>query len=257
MNTNSKKYKALMLDVDGVIVHPYDNTLPTKRVQEAINKAKKYLYICLVTARPLFYMNKIFSCLELYSPSVINGGAQVINPENQEILWEKTINYNDLQKTIKVIGNSYLTSIIDNKNRSYQVNEINSLNKAVKVAIEGLSEDEANQLRKKLLEIPNIAAYKSTSFTKNKFSLIISHNLATKKHAISKIKKLLNLKTEEIIGIGDSHNDLPLFASCGLNIAMGNAVDDLKNIAHYVIPSLDKDGVADFLERNIVDQFYE
>lgn len=125
----NKKYKALMLDVDGVIVHPYDNALPTKRVIEAINKAKNYLYVCLITARPLFYMNKIFNCFSLSTPSVINGGSQIINPKTKEILWEKTIKYSDLKKIVKTIGNSYASSIIDNKNNSYQIDNINSINK--------------------------------------------------------------------------------------------------------------------------------
>lgn len=248
----NKKYKALMLDVDGVIVYPYDKALPTARVIEAINKAKKYLYICLITARPLFYMNKIFDYLALSSPSVINGGSQVVNPETREILWEQTIGFSDLKEIVKTIGDSYATSIIDNANHSYQINEINSLNKAVKVAIEGLSVKEGDELFKKLSKIPNLAVYKSTSFTKNKIALIISHALATKKHAISKIKKLLNLKTKDLIGIGDSHNDLPLLSSCGLKVAMGNATDDLKKVADYIAPTLDEDGTVDVIEKFIL-----
>ncbi|HXS15232.1 MAG TPA: HAD hydrolase family protein, partial [Candidatus Saccharimonadales bacterium] len=62
-----------------------------------------------------------------------------------------------------------------------------------------------------------------------------------------------DISTEEIIGIGDGHNDFPLLMACGLKVAMGNAVDDLKAIADYIAPSVDEDGVADVIEKFILN----
>ncbi len=242
-----------MLDVDGTIVPVKDGALPSKRVARAINKAKKHVHISLVTARPLFYMNKIFDYLNLSGPSVINGGSQIIDAKTKEILWEQTIAKDDLSVIIKTIDNSCDTAIIDNNNRSYHKSEVGSIDKAVKVAIEALSLEQADELLEKLSKIPTIAVYKSTSFADKKFALIISHASATKQHAILEIQKLLNIRTKEMIGVGDTYNDFPLLMACGFRVAMGNAVDDLKEIAEYIAPPLNKDGVADVIEKFILN----
>jgi len=63
----------------------------------------------------------------------------------------------------------------------------------------------------------------------------------------------LKISREEIIGIGDHYNDFPLLMACGLKVAMGNAVDDLKAIADYIAPSVEKDGVADVIDRFVLN----
>lgn len=75
---------------------------------------------------------------------------------------------------------------------------------------------------------------------------------ATKKHAVLEVARHLNIKTEEIIGVRDGHNDLSLLMACGLKIAMGNAVREIKSIADYIAPSVEEDGVAHVIEKFIL-----
>lgn len=58
----------------------------------------------------------------------------------------------------------------------------------------------------------------------------------------------LGIQPHEIISFGDSCNDLEMIESSGLGIAMGNAVDELKQAAKFVTLSHDQDGVAIALE---------
>ena len=64
--------------------------------------------------------------------------------------------------------------------------------------------------------------------------------------------KNLGINTHEIIGVGDGYNDFPLLMACGLKVAMGNAVEDLKAIADYIAPSVEEDGVADVIDKFIL-----
>ncbi|MBM3944208.1 MAG: haloacid dehalogenase, partial [SAR202 cluster bacterium] len=50
----------------------------------------------------------------------------------------------------------------------------------------------------------------------------------------------------------DSFNDLPLLEACGLGIAMGNGVPELKAKAHYVAPSTFDDGLATAIEEFVL-----
>ena len=52
--------------------------------------------------------------------------------------------------------------------------------------------------------------------------------------------------------MGDGYNDFPLLMACGLKIAMGNAVPELKAIADFIAPSVEEDGVATVIEKFIL-----
>ena len=52
-----------------------------------------------------------------------------------------------------------------------------------------------------------------------------------------------------MVGVGDSYNDFPLLMACGLKAAMGNSVKEILDIADYVAPSVDDDGLANVIEK--------
>lgn len=51
----------------------------------------------------------------------------------------------------------------------------------------------------------------------------------------------------KVIGFGDNFNDIPLFKACDEFYAVGNAIDELKNIATGVIETNIKHGVTNFI----------
>ena len=71
---------------------------------------------------------------------------------------------------------------------------------------------------------------------------------ASKGRALAELARHLNIRKEEIACIGDGENDLSMFESAGLRIAMGNAVEDLKKQADYVTDSNARDGAAKAVE---------
>lgn len=79
---------------------------------------------------------------------------------------------------------------------------------------------------------------------------------ASKALAITKICEMEGIGLENILVLGDDFNDLGLFQICGYSVAMGNAIQELKDIANEVTESNDNDGVAIILER-IVRLFYK
>src|SRR5438132_722543 len=95
---NPGPFKALILDIDGTIVNGR-HALPSKRVIEAIAKASKILHVGLATSRPFFEgLGPIISGLQLSGPSIIHGGAAVIESKTSEVLWHKNILEEDVQK---------------------------------------------------------------------------------------------------------------------------------------------------------------
>ena len=76
----------------------------------------------------------------------------------------------------------------------------------------------------------------------------------TKEKAISAICKACNVSVSEIIAFGDDYADIGMLKLCGIGVAMGNAIQEVKEIADDITLSNEEDGVAvylqNFLQRN-------
>lgn len=71
----------------------------------------------------------------------------------------------------------------------------------------------------------------------------------SKARGIAHLAEELGIKQEEIIAVGDNINDIEMIQYAGLGVAMGNALDEVKDKADYVTASNDEDGLACFLEK--------
>ena len=68
---------------------------------------------------------------------------------------------------------------------------------------------------------------------------------------IKKLKELL--KVEKVIAMGDYENDITLFEAADVSIAVGNAVDKLKEIADFVTVSCEENAVSHVIKH--IDEF--
>ncbi len=62
---------------------------------------------------------------------------------------------------------------------------------------------------------------------------------------------LKDIKSSEIIGIGDSENDLEFLQAVGYSVAMGNGTSKIKEIADKIIGDVDQDGLPSYLQQVI------
>lgn len=72
---------------------------------------------------------------------------------------------------------------------------------------------------------------------------------ASKENAVAKLCRSWGLDTDSVIVFGDDYNDVGMFRSFGYAVAMGNAINELKELAHETTAANDEDGVAAVLER--------
>lgn len=108
--------------------------------------------------------------------------------------------------------------------------------------IQFFSPDEA--LRKRLLrELPlryeNI--YASTSVPDN---VEINQIHANKGEALMVLADYLGVPRDATMAFGDGLNDLSMIKDAGIGVAMANACDEAKELAGWIAPSCDEDGVA-------------
>ena len=62
------------------------------------------------------------------------------------------------------------------------------------------------------------------------------------------------LDAADVMAIGDDYNDLEMIRGAGLGIAMGNAVDAVRDAAGYVTGSNADDGLVQALERFVLQR---
>lgn len=101
------------------------------------------------------------------------------------------------------------------------------------------SEETTNKVKKELSDIEGIAV--SGSFKRN---IEINNIEAQKGLILSKVAKKLGMKKEEVVVLGDSFNDYSMFKEFPISFAMGNAIDEIKEIAKYITDTNYNDGVA-------------
>ena len=68
---------------------------------------------------------------------------------------------------------------------------------------------------------------------------------------IEKVLKMTGYNKEEVLAMGDSYNDLPVFKKVGLSVAVANAHIELKKEADYVCEFENGEGV-----KEIIDKFF-
>ena len=70
---------------------------------------------------------------------------------------------------------------------------------------------------------------------------------ATKLNGISKVLNTFKISPEEAIFFGDDNDDLEAIKTCGIGVAVQNAIPEVKAAADVVIGANDNDSVAEFL----------
>ncbi|PFN03488.1 MULTISPECIES: Cof-type HAD-IIB family hydrolase [Bacillus cereus group] len=80
----------------------------------------------------------------------------------------------------------------------------------------------------------------------------INHRDAQKGNGLYTLAEYLNIPVGNTIAIGDGLNDISMMEKANISIAMGNAVDEIKQICHYETLSNEEHGVAHALYQYVI-----
>lgn len=249
---SQQKYKAIVSDIDGTLTPIVSHALPTDKVTKSIQKAvKNGIVFCLATGRPYSLIKYIIDHLGPIGPCIVDNGAVIANSKDGSVLWEAILPNTDasgilkLLKPLKLFRASCDTGLIENPQ------EIPNGSKVRKMSIHDIPMAKADELIDKIeKEFKDVSCAKASSYMGDKFIDVYFCNInATKQFAVFELAKILNIDHKEMIGVGDSYNDFPLLMACGLKVAMGNSIKEILDIADYVAPSVDDDGLADVIEK--------
>ena len=285
-DTSKRIFKAIMLDVDGTLVAHHPLAQPTPRVCKAVRRAQELgTLVSVATGRLVEGFEIINQSLQLKAPVVLEGGARLYDPVEKTDIWTAYLDASEARQIIigwfrqglpfgfNANGISYNSpSMFEMKKqevRAMQAGEAEWMDSVLSGKVEltektlslidydmvthiisyPLTPTVAEGLRKSLHRFSCIDVSVNTTHYDDGWCVYLTHVLATKQHGIVEFAKHCGVSAHDIIGVGDQEIDYPLLMACGLKVAMGNAVQSLKDIADYVAPSVEEDGAAEVIER--------
>ncbi len=247
-----KKYKAIIFDVDGTLIPNAEDGMPSKKVTIAVKKASKKMYVGIASGRPYFMLSHIVKHLKLSGPIITNNGAKAFDVSTKKVIFEQLIERDDIIETCLSFRKLKIPVYVQDNERDVKFTKKYIPQKPFNVFGLHLKPGKADLAISAVSHLPSISVHKIPGWKKDTEAIIASHVRATKQYAVLELAKYLKINTHEIIVVGDGENDLPLFMAAGLRIAMGNAVPGLKEIADYIAPSVEDDGVAHVIEKFVL-----
>ncbi len=256
--------KLVATDIDGTIFIPEKEfTQGVKNCISRLNTAG--IKVVLVTGRMNAAAARIAKDLGLDTPVVSYQGGLVV--ENGKTLYERyltedqTARILDWAKEENIHINLYNDDILYSEVEDYEVqrycNNLHTEHTVKKfceikkdkinklLAIDYSNPDRITRYEKELQGIfPDLYIVKSTPYF-----LEFSNPEASKKCAVEFLQHYWGLKKDEILTIGDQNNDIALLQAGGIKVAMGNATDELKEIADYITDSVYEDGFVRAMEK--------
>lgn len=85
----------------------------------------------------------------------------------------------------------------------------------------------------------------------NNFEVMMGNS--SKGNAVAYLAESLGINPEEVMCIGDSENDISMIKYAGVGVAMGNALDIVKEVADYITDTNNNSGVGKAIENLVLN----
>lgn len=268
-------YKLVALDMDGTLLRE-DKTI-SDRTKKAIKDARKMgTTVVLATGRPIEGVRKVLKELDMLTEKdyvLSYNGALVQKTSDKKVISKVALSGKDaleLYKLSKELGvnihafSENLGLVTPKMSKYTEVEaEINDIEVKVidmntikedDVIIKIMMIDEPEILGPAFDKLPKEIFEKYTVVRSTPYFLEFLNKEANKGVGVELLANHLGVKQDEIITMGDAGNDKHMIEYAGLGVAMGNAFDEIKEIANYITDTNENDGVAKTIEKFILEK---
>lgn len=250
--------KIAFFDIDGTLIGvdgkkhimPESSKIALRKFRENGNLA----FIC--SGRPIRFIYQEFG-KDMFDGYISANGTYIVY-EGKCIL-NKTIDKITLGKLLKAFDKLQIKSSFIGPYNGYsfnmereQIEDYNFQFKGEPYLIENWSKDDvdANILDvfyRDDMHLKECKEYFGDSLVFNThgehMSADISFKEFDKAYGIRYIAKFLDIPMQDTFAFGDGYNDITMFKTVNTGIAMGNAVEELKNVASYITDDIFEDGI--------------
>jgi Cof subfamily protein (haloacid dehalogenase superfamily) len=261
-------YKLIAIDIDDTLLT--NDIKITKRVSDAIKAAqRKGVIIVLCTGRTIKGAERFYHQLKLDTLFITSGGAEIYDANRNRVfedeldphLVKQVLQYaydNGIHAQVYIDGEL----VYKERNKYSQNYEIPYGHPGILVpdimerdeiltpkVLYVLDADKAQAVKKDVEKKFKSIAIKTS---KPMFIEFMSSGVS-KGVGLKFVADYYNIALDDVIAIGDSQIDAPMIQAAGLGVAVANAPESLKQIADFVCPSNEDDGVAYVIEKYILE----
>jgi Cof subfamily protein (haloacid dehalogenase superfamily) len=261
--------RLVVADVDGALVTPDKELTPRARaaVRALLNAG---IAFTITSGRPPRGMAMLIEALQLRDPVAAFNGGLLVRP-NLSAIQERLIPRDIVPSVIDILSRGALDVWVytdaDWRLRSRHAPHVDREEWTVKfgpvvvstfedvwgrvIKILGVSDDR-DAMARALDEVRRLCGQQVSAALSQPYYLDVTHPLANKGQVVTTLSSLLQIPSAQIATIGDTPNDVLMFAHSGVSIAMGNASPEVQRTARFVTKANTEDGFALAMERFVL-----
>ncbi len=274
-----RPYDLVAIDIDGTLVTS-ENKLSVAVASLIRETQARGIGVTLVSGRAKMKMTPLLKELGLMLPYISSGGAHIIDPLNNLTILYRSLGQAETAEIVELARAAQVSIISQEPDHLFYEGSVEELDQLIAVSkidaigvgdfqVEILRVDDVLQANadpskitlygepdlllviEKKLQLLNLPIYLTYSVPTY---LEITRSGVNKGEALKLLAAYLAVPLERILVIGDGQNDISMFEIAGMAVAMGNAPDEVKEIANLVAPSNDEDGVVWVLRELVLEE---
>ncbi|MEC9475655.1 MAG: HAD family hydrolase [Planctomycetota bacterium] len=270
------RYEALVLDLDGTLLQDSGKILP--RTRDALRRISgQGIHVMIATGRSEQSAKPVIEDLGILNPTVIYNGAAIWCPREKRLIEERNLSAQHLGSLLRYAQEEELLPVVmcagskralsprsetlnyalhDMKNIEIVSESEMHIDRPIRLSLFSDRHHDTESFANQVRELSPDEAY-LTWFPLN---LLPSHRDSPlqvvdvqpkcegKKEALRFLQEHKNIDADRCVAIGDAPNDLPMVESAGLGVAMGNAMDELKEKSDRIIGANSTTAIADLID---------
>ncbi len=266
------RYKLLLVDIDGTLVDR-SGAISAENRKALAKVAASGVKVSLSTGRVIKACLSIINRLSLDGVHIFFDGALVSSPAEGKEVYVKPLKAEVVKRAVGFarLHNTYLELYsrdyffaerehwaADIHRRFFRVaptfvdfNGIWERERIIKAELVVYSAEEKAKARSFQNEFAGSLRFsiaRTPAYPGVEFINIVDPEVS-KGEALKALASHLGVQVSEVVAIGDGTNDISLLSAAGLAVAMGNAPDEVKEIADHVTLDVDHSGLAAAIER--------
>ncbi|QOG04078.1 Cof-type HAD-IIB family hydrolase [Flavobacterium sp. MDT1-60] len=268
------QYKMLVLDMDDTLLTD-DHKISELNKKVLIEAQAKGVYVVLASGRPTSAMTPYAKELELDlndSYIISFNGAVISTVKDDLVLFEQKLTVEQIHELYdySVKMKTHIITYLDNEIISETNSEYIEIEKEItglahikvrsfkdavsKPAVKCILLAEPSYLKELEQDLKLAMPHLSIAMSKP-FFLEAAQNGIDKAASIKILAEKLNIHQSEIIAVGNAGNDLTMIEYAGLGVWVDNVMPELRDRANVIVASNNDDGVAEVVQRYILNDF--
>lgn len=262
----------LVLDMDDTLLTD-DHKISPKNKEMLFKAQDLGVYVVLASGRPTSAMTSFAKELKLAennSYMLSFNGAVITDLKADEVIFEQSLTPKQIHDLhdYSLKSNTHIITYIDNQIVSETHSEFIEIEKSItgmkhnkvanfkeaitKNAVKCILLEEPSYLKE--VEIDLKAAMPDLSVSMSKpFFLEVAPNGIDKASSLKILAQKLNIQASEIIAVGNAGNDLSMIEYAGLGVWVDNVNPELREFGDVIVASNNDHGVAEVVQRFILN----